>query len=71
MLPYFAAGVTYMAYNTTRPGLDDVQVRQALNYAVDRQVIIDQVRLSTGRTVATDVAPDSWAYNPKAVRVQP
>ena len=64
VLPYFAAGVTYMAYNTTRPGLDDAHVRQALNYAVDRQVIIDQVLLSTGRPVATDVPPDSWAYNP-------
>ena len=66
VLPYFAAGVTYMAYNTTRPGLDDVQVRQALNYAVDRQVIIDQVLLSTGRTVAIDVAPDSWGLQPQS-----
>jgi peptide/nickel transport system substrate-binding protein len=64
VMQYFGAGVTYLAYNTTRPGLDDQQVRQALTYAVDRQVIIDQVLLGTGRPVATDVPPDSWAYDP-------
>jgi len=63
---YFAAGVTYLAYNTTRPGLDEVPVRQAMNYAVDRQVIIDQVLLGEGRPMATDVPSDSWAYNPGA-----
>lgn len=33
----------YIALNTLRAPLDDVKVRQALNYAVDKQAIIDNV----------------------------
>jgi peptide/nickel transport system substrate-binding protein len=62
--PYFSAAVTYTGYNTTRPGLDDARVRQALTYAVDRQVIIDQVLLGTGRSMATNLPVESWAHNP-------
>jgi peptide/nickel transport system substrate-binding protein len=64
ILKYFAAGITYLAYNNRLPGLDDMRVRQALNYAVDRQVIIDQVLLGGGRSMASDVPQDSWAYDP-------
>jgi len=64
IVKYFAAGITYLAYNTRLPGLDDAQVRQALDYAVDRQVIIDQVLLGEGRPMASDVPQDSWAYDP-------
>jgi peptide/nickel transport system substrate-binding protein len=64
ILKYFAAGITYLAYNTRLPGLEDASVRQALNYAVDRQVIIDQVLLGEGRPMASDVSPDSWGYDP-------
>ena len=31
-----SAGTQYLVPNTTRPGLNDIRVRQALNYAVDR-----------------------------------
>ncbi|HEY3062190.1 MAG TPA: peptide-binding protein [Chloroflexota bacterium] len=61
---YFPLGLTYLAYNTRQPGLDDMHVRQALNYALDRKLIIDQVLLGEGRPMASDVPPDSWAYNP-------
>jgi peptide/nickel transport system substrate-binding protein len=70
ILKYFAAGVTYLAYNTRLPGLDDVQVRQALNYALDRQVIIDQVLLGEGRPMASDVPQDSWAYDPNVAQYE-
>ncbi len=61
---YFPLGLTYLAYNTRQPGLDDMAVRQALNYALDRKLIIDQVLLGEGRPMASDIPPDSWAYNP-------
>jgi len=35
--------VDYVAINHTRPPLDDVKVRQALNYAVDKEAIIQAV----------------------------
>ena len=35
--------VDYVAINNTRPPFDDVKVRQALNYAVDKEAIIQAV----------------------------
>jgi peptide/nickel transport system substrate-binding protein len=64
VVKYFAASITYLAYNNTRPGLDDANVRQALTYAVDRKLIIDQVLLGDGRPMNADIPSDSWAYNP-------
>ncbi|MFQ5768400.1 MAG: ABC transporter substrate-binding protein, partial [Acidobacteriota bacterium] len=40
----------WMEMNVNRPPFDDVRVRQALNYAVDKQLIIDE--LYGGRAVA-------------------
>jgi peptide/nickel transport system substrate-binding protein len=61
---YFPLGVTYLAYNTRQPGLDTREVRQALNYALDRKLIIDEVLLGEGRPMNSDIPQDSWAYNP-------
>ncbi len=36
-------GVNFLIFNTTEPPFDDVRVRQAVSYAVDRQFIIDAV----------------------------
>ncbi len=40
----------WMQINVTQPPFDDVKVRQALNYAVDKQLIIDEIY--GGRAVA-------------------
>jgi peptide/nickel transport system substrate-binding protein/oligopeptide transport system substrate-binding protein len=46
---------TYIAINTTMPPFDNVKVRQALNYAIDKQRI---VQLLNGRaTVANQILP--------------
>ncbi|WP_426592124.1 ABC transporter substrate-binding protein [Cellulomonas sp. McL0617] len=59
---------------TIQPALKDVRVRQAINYAFDRQKIIDsalagqgkpQAQLFNAQTVAYDPALDTkYAYNP-------
>ena len=36
LVSYLANGYTFMCFNTTRPTLSDVKVRQALVYALDR-----------------------------------
>lgn len=36
-------GVTFLIFDTTKPPFDDVRVRQAVSYAIDRQFIIDAV----------------------------
>lgn len=48
--------VYFYRFNTTRPPLDDVRVRKALNLAVDRQEIVDRV-LGLGQLPATTFVP--------------
>jgi ABC-type transport system substrate-binding protein len=35
--------VAYLAYNTTQPPFDKVEVRKALNMAINKQAIVDAV----------------------------
>lgn len=50
-------------FNLSKPPFDNVKVRQAINYAVDKQTIIEKV-LSNKAFVATGVLPSSAAaYN--------
>jgi len=60
---YYALGLTYLAYNTRLPGLDEVPVRQALNHALDRKSLINDVLLGEARTMTSDIPQDSWAYS--------
>jgi peptide/nickel transport system substrate-binding protein len=50
--------------NTTVVPLDNKQVRQALNYGIDRQRVLDQVLQGVGRTEDLPWAPSSPAYEP-------
>jgi peptide/nickel transport system substrate-binding protein len=43
----------YISLNTLRAPLDDVKVRQAINYAVDKQAIIDNVLFGYGEIANT------------------
>jgi oligopeptide transport system substrate-binding protein len=47
----------YYGYNTTKPPFDNVKVRQAFSYAVDRQKLIDTVTKG-GQTPAWSFAPE-------------
>ncbi len=42
----------------------DKRVRQALNYAVDKEEIINKVLKGQGRICSGTIYPNSWAYNP-------
>jgi oligopeptide transport system substrate-binding protein len=56
--------VYYYRFNTTRPPLDDVRVRKALNLAIDRELITTQV-LGLGQLPAyTFVPPGLPGYTP-------
>ena len=50
-------GVYFYRFNTRRPPLDDARVRQALNLAIDRQVIVDRV-MGLGQPPALRIVPD-------------
>ncbi|MEM0552807.1 MULTISPECIES: ABC transporter substrate-binding protein [Aeromonas] len=59
-------GTYYYAFNTRQPPLNDVRVRKALSYTIDRALIADKV-LGTGEKPAYHFTPDVTAsFEPKA-----
>ena len=45
------------------PILGDLTVRQAIQYAIDKQLIVDKLLYGKAKVTATDI-PDGWAHNP-------
>ncbi|CNH99354.1 MULTISPECIES: ABC transporter substrate-binding protein [Yersinia] len=63
-------GTYYYAFNTQRAPTNDVRVRKALSYAIDRKVIAEKV-LGTGEKPAYHFTPDVTAgYHPVANLLQ-
>ncbi len=60
--------IFYNMFNNVSTGigtpLEDVRVRQALIYAVDRQAIIDAVYRGQGEVISTYIGPLQFGYNP-------
>lgn len=68
---------TYMGFNLKRKPFDDKNVRLAINYAIDKQEIIDGVYLGLGINIASPYKPGTrWSnpdlqpypYNPQKAR---
>ncbi len=53
-----------IAFNVTKKPLDDVRVRQALNYAVNKQSIVDNIYQGMAAVVPTLVGPLVTGYAP-------
>ena len=56
---------TYLGFNLKRKPFDDLRVRQAINYAIDKQEIIDGVLLGLGLPVASPYKPGTRWSNPE------
>ncbi len=55
---------TYLGFNLKRKPFDDIRVRQAINYAINKQEIIDGVLLGLGEPVASPYKPGTRWANP-------
>ena len=55
---------TYMGFNLKRKPYNDVRVRQAINFAIDKQEIIDGVYLGLGINIASPYKPGTRWSNP-------
>ncbi|MFP6849897.1 MAG: ABC transporter substrate-binding protein [Pseudomonas sp.] len=55
--------VGYIAYNVTHPPFDKLEVRQALDMAVNKQGIIDAVYQKAGQLAVNGMPPTQWSYN--------
>jgi peptide/nickel transport system substrate-binding protein len=59
---------TDVGFNASVPGLNDVRVRRALAYAIDKQALIEKVMHGVAVTGDSLHPPFSWAYNPGVAR---
>ncbi len=55
--------VGYLAFNTSHKPFDDVRVRQAINYAINRDAILKAVYQGAGRKAKNPIPPTMWSYN--------
>jgi peptide/nickel transport system substrate-binding protein len=56
--------VWYLGINNQKKPFDDKRVRQALNYAVDKQAIVRDVLKGTGTLSVGPVQPNTWGAEP-------
>lgn len=55
---------TYLGFNLRHKPFDDIRVRKAINYAIDKQEIIDGVLLGLGEPVSSPYKPGTRWTNP-------
>lgn len=55
-------GVTYLGFNVQRPPFTDVRVRQALNYAVNKEEIVTYILGGAARVADSPIAPPVFGY---------
>jgi len=53
----------YLAYNVQHPPLDKLEVRQALDMAINKQNIIEAVFQGAGQLAVNGMPPSQWSYN--------
>lgn len=58
------SNLNLLTLNTTSTPLDNVKVRQAIAYAIDRQSMIQQLLLGYGKIANSILPEESWAYSP-------
>jgi peptide/nickel transport system substrate-binding protein len=58
------SNVVLLTFNTTSAPLDNVKVRQAIAYAIDRQSLINNLLLGFGRVAHSIIPEESWAFSP-------
>lgn len=59
---------TYIGFNNEREPFTDKRVRQALNYGLDKQTIIDKILDGQGIWSTSEILAGTWAYNPNVNR---
>jgi peptide/nickel transport system substrate-binding protein len=55
--------LAYLAFNLRDPTLQDVRVRQAIAYAIDRAPLLQYVWRGFAQPALSVLPPESWAYN--------
>jgi len=65
---YLSSSYTYLGWNMRDKRFQDVRVRRALTYAINRQEILKGVLLGLGQVATGPLKPGTYWYNPKVTR---
>ncbi len=57
-------GYEMLQFNTLHPPLDELIVRRAIAYAIDKQRVVEDVTHGSGIVTASDQPPWLWPYDP-------
>jgi peptide/nickel transport system substrate-binding protein len=63
---YESTQIDYMAFNQLRPPFDDVHVRRALSYAIDRDALVDAVLFGNGDPAYSLLSPGTPYFDEDA-----
>ncbi|MDX8000596.1 peptide ABC transporter substrate-binding protein SapA [Xenorhabdus sp. Reich] len=58
--------IAYLAFNTSKPPLNKLEVRQAIAYAINNQRLMKSIYYGTAETAASILPRASWAYDNRA-----
>jgi peptide/nickel transport system substrate-binding protein len=61
---FVGSNLSLLTFNTKEAPLDNVKVRQAIAYAVDRESMIRDLLLGQGKIAHSILPESSWAYTP-------
>lgn len=63
VLSFPGSNVVLLTLNTSSPPLDNVKVRQAIAYAIDRQSMIQELLRGYGKLAHSIIPEESWSYS--------
>ena len=58
-------------YNWGRPPFDDIRIRKALNFAVDRETFVKATLDGVGEPAYMNLPSKHWAYDPEVAKLYP
>lgn len=57
------SNIQYLVFNAQSAPLDNIKIRQAIGYAIDRQKIVSQLFFDQAKLASSILPPQSWAYS--------
>ena len=67
LLSQAGLNIGYLALNAQKPPFDKVEVRQAVNMAIDRDAILKEVYQGAGQKAKNPLPPTIWSYDEATV----
>jgi peptide/nickel transport system substrate-binding protein len=61
-IEFFRPGATFMEFNVTKAPFDDVTVRKAFNYAIDREAVLETAIEGYGRLLYAALPQSIWGW---------